>query len=111
MSSSLRKTGSTSQWRKIREMVFKRDGRYCSTCLAEENLTIDHIVERSKGGTDHLDNLRVLCNNCNIGRNKSHRGFFLSDRTPPTPHGLISPRNRADQTSSSQAQTESVSHG
>lgn len=111
MSSALRKTGSTTQWRKIREMVFKRDGRYCSNCMAEDNLTIDHIVERHKGGTDELSNLRVLCNRCNLARNKAHRGFFLSDRTPPTPRVLLSPRNGDTKPSSSQAQTESVAHG
>ncbi len=28
-------------------------------------LTIDHIVPRSKGGRNTLDNLRVFCNSCN----------------------------------------------
>ena len=26
------------------------------------NLTADHIVTRSRGGADHLDNLQLLCN-------------------------------------------------
>ena len=79
MGSALRKDGSTTRWRKIRQMVFERDGRYCSACLAEENLQIDHIIERSKGGTDEMWNLRVLCAQCNLKRNR--RGFFIEHRT------------------------------
>lgn len=31
-------------------------------------LTIDHIVPKSKGGTNDEANLRVLCNRCNSGK-------------------------------------------
>ena len=29
------------------------------------NFTIDHIVPQSRGGTDHLENLQLLCGACN----------------------------------------------
>lgn len=35
---------------------------------ASIHLEIDHITPYSKGGTNDLDNLRVLCNLCNRGR-------------------------------------------
>ena len=35
--------------------------------------SVDHIVPRAKGGTDHLDNLQLLCGHCN--RVKGDRGM------------------------------------
>lgn len=37
----------------------------CETAFPFRNLTIDHIVPRSRAGSDHIDNLQLLCNFCN----------------------------------------------
>ena len=37
----------------------------CKTYFPFKNFTIDHIVAKSKGGTDHKENLQLLCNYCN----------------------------------------------
>lgn len=37
----------------------------CNLFLPFRNLTIDHIVAQSKGGTDHIENLQLLCQACN----------------------------------------------
>lgn len=29
------------------------------------HLEVDHVIARSKGGTDHLENLQLLCGSCN----------------------------------------------
>ena len=78
--SSLKKNGSTTQWRRIRQTVINRDG-CCQRCGTEDNLSVDHIVPRSLGGTDNLDNLEVLCSSCNSSKGGR---FFDSARTPPT---------------------------
>ena len=45
----------------------------CSTHFQPQHLEVDHIIARAKGGTDHLDNLQLLCGHCN--RVKGDRGM------------------------------------
>lgn len=95
---SLKGSGSTTQWRKIRQRILDRDGRICHWCGAEDANTVDHVIERSLGGTDHEDNLVTACNRCNfsrIGRRSMNDGFFNSVRTPLTLPVSILPENRS----------------
>lgn len=51
--------------------IIKRDGFCCFYCgkTAEEvgeQLTIEHFVAISHGGTNHLDNLALACKSCNV---------------------------------------------
>ncbi len=51
----------------------------CGTHFELRNLEVDHIIARARGGTDHIDNLQLLCGNCN--RIKGDRGMaYLSGR-------------------------------
>ena len=56
----------------IRWQVFKRDNWRCVACgrSADDNviLHVDHIIPRSKGGKDEIDNYQTLCEACNIGK-------------------------------------------
>ena len=45
----------------------------CGEHFHSRNLEVDHIIARNKGGTDHLDNLQLLCGSCN--RIKGDRGM------------------------------------
>ena len=38
----------------------------CTNCGNNENLEIDHIIPISRGGTDDLQNLTLLCKDCNL---------------------------------------------
>ena len=45
----------------IRKQVYERDGYRCTSCGAEDDLTLDHIVPWSRCGPDTVKNLQVLC--------------------------------------------------
>lgn len=38
----------------------------CSECGSSENLSIDHKVPFKKGGTNYIDNIQILCWQCNM---------------------------------------------
>jgi len=51
----------TAFWKKLRAQCLKRD-RVCTVAGCRNHAVVaDHIVERSRGGADTLDNLRGLC--------------------------------------------------
>lgn len=90
--SSLKKNGSTSQWRRLREIVLRRDQETCQLC-GQHATHVDHIVPRrlmDANIVDSLDNLQALCKECNL--RKGGR-FFAIDSTPKTPMVLITPEN------------------
>lgn len=45
--------------------IWDRDGWQCVTCGTSKDLTVDHIIPVSKGGTDDDDNLQTMCRSCN----------------------------------------------
>ena len=53
----------------VRQAVFDRDGRACKQCGSTDDLSIDHIVPRSKGGSHDESNLQTLCRRCNSAKN------------------------------------------
>ena len=62
----------------LRHEVFKRDNYKCVECGAtnkELTLHIDHIIPKSEGGTDELNNLQTLCDKCNLSKsNRKWKG-------------------------------------
>lgn len=50
---------------KLMLKIIDRDGYACKFCPEIKNLTLDHIIPLSKGGTDKLKNLQILCRSCN----------------------------------------------
>lgn len=53
--------------------IWRRDGFKCVECSATENLTIDHITPRVRGGGDEEENLRTLCKHCNSAKSAKDR--------------------------------------
>lgn len=48
-----------------RQNVFKRDHFSCQYCGTNKNLTLDHVIPRSKGGKTSWGNLVTACKHCN----------------------------------------------
>ena len=61
-------TATGRPWRRIRDKVLRRDGYLCVTChkkgLIVEAAEVDHIIPKSQGGTESLDNLESICSPC-----------------------------------------------
>lgn len=56
-----------------RRNIFKRDGHTCVYCGSKNDLTVDHIVPKSRGGGNSWENLVTACRPCNNTKD---------DRTP-----------------------------
>ncbi len=50
--------------RSLAVKVYVRDEWKCRFCKSRENLTPHHLIHKSQGGEDSLDNLVTLCFNC-----------------------------------------------
>ncbi len=48
-----------------RHNVFKRDAFLCQYCGTGKDLTLDHLIPRSKGGKSTWTNLVTACKSCN----------------------------------------------
>jgi len=65
--------GYGSSWRKLRAAVLRRD-TLCTSCWREPATEVDHLVPKSKGGPDTMDNLRGTCGACH-GRKTAREGI------------------------------------
>ena len=60
--------GELPNYRTHKHTLYGRQEGICAGCevlFPFRNLTVDHIVARARGGSDHLDNLQLLCGACN----------------------------------------------
>ena len=52
-----------------RRNIFERDKNTCQYCgrkMSKTELTLDHVIPRSRGGIDSWDNLVLACMHCNV---------------------------------------------
>ena len=71
------------------ELFGRQEGR-CNGCHAEfafRHLEVDHIIAQSLGGTDHLENLQLLCGSCNRIKGNRTQEYLIAQLKS---RGLIS---------------------
>jgi 5-methylcytosine-specific restriction endonuclease McrA len=49
-----------------RQRLYKRDNNECAYCGSKKELTIDHIIPKSRGGKNSWGNLITCCLPCNL---------------------------------------------
>ena len=60
--------GELPNYRTHKHTLYGRQEGVCNGCrmlFPFRNHTVDHVVPQSRGGSDHLDNLQLLCGACN----------------------------------------------
>ncbi|MGB7271898.1 MAG: HNH endonuclease [Geitlerinemataceae cyanobacterium] len=65
---------NTKQKRRKKQQLIHEYGYCCWWCrkaLLYQQLTIEHLKPKSKGGSNNLENLRLACSPCNQGRRDS----------------------------------------
>jgi hypothetical protein len=65
----------------VRLRIFERDGNKCRSCGILTDLTLDHIIPRSIGGTNDESNLQTLCRKCNSAKNNRISGAVVQRRS------------------------------
>jgi 5-methylcytosine-specific restriction endonuclease McrA len=74
-----------------RKNIMKRDGFRCAYCGSNKDLTIDHVIPKSKGGKTSWENLVTACNPCNNKKDNLYLneiGFNLRVQ-PKTPNRIV----------------------
>ena len=66
---------------KNKQYLYGEQGGFCNGCehhFMMQNFTVDHIIAKAHGGTDHISNLQLLCGSCNsIKGTKSHEELLV----------------------------------
>ena len=67
-------TLSSSEAKRKWKQSIKDHWGECAYCGSQENLTLDHITPRTKGGSDRLTNILCACKKCNYS--KGHQKWY-----------------------------------
>jgi len=61
----------------VKEYLLEKWGRKCAYCGATNvPLEIDHIIPKSRGGTDRVSNLTLACRECNLKKGRKTAAEF-----------------------------------
>ena len=75
-----------------RKNILRRDNNECQYCGTKKgNMTVDHIIPKSRGGTDSWYNLITACVDCNNkkGNKTPEEAKMYLRKIPNKPHYII----------------------
>ena len=55
----------------VKAMVWSRDEGVCVRCGADEDLQFDHVIPVARGGGNNVENIQILCGDCNRQKSDS----------------------------------------
>ena len=61
--------------------LYGEQSGYCNECgthFQKQHLEIDHIIAENVGGTDHIENLQLLCSHCNRVKGERGQEYLIS---------------------------------
>jgi hypothetical protein len=85
---NLEATSSSEAKRKWRQSIKENWNYKCAYCGSEENLTLDHITPRTKGGSDRVINVLCACHSCNHSKGHQMWSDWYLQQTFFTPERL-----------------------
>ena len=73
--------GELPPYRQQKHVLFGQQEGRCNGCETEfpfRAFDVDHVVPQSRGGTDHADNLQLLCSHCNRVKGNRPQEYLIA---------------------------------
>ena len=68
-------------YRKNKHVLYGQQEGQCMGCRMDfpfKVFEVDHVVPQSRGGTDHLENLQLLCSHCNRIKGNREQAYLMA---------------------------------
>lgn len=68
-------------YRKNKHVLFGQQEGQCNGCKMDfpfKIFEVDHVIPRVKGGTDHIENLQLLCPHCNRVKGSGDQAYLVA---------------------------------
>ena len=66
---------------KNKTQLYGEQSGYCNGCgthFEKQHLEVDHIIAENVGGTDHIENLQLLCSHCNKVKGERGQEYLIT---------------------------------